>query len=147
MAAVLASAAPAAAPSESAGSFIRRILSEEITGRWAQQWSELHPGHRALISRADYVSCSRSMGTNIATGGEKLTVRSTRDQAIHVRGVPQRVAKLVTIELRQPGSSHGITYHLHAVAVGDHWAWILGGRFLAQVARGRCLDGSPLGSS
>jgi hypothetical protein len=30
------------------------------------------------------------------------------------------------------------------VAVGDRWTWILGDRFLDQLARGRCLDGTRL---
>lgn len=29
---------------ESAGQFVTRILREEISGQWAAQWRELHPG-------------------------------------------------------------------------------------------------------
>jgi hypothetical protein len=129
---------------ESAGAFMTRILQEELEGRWAAQWGELHPGHQKLITRAQYVLCSEGMGTNVETGHETFTVRSVRDQPIHVRGVPERTAKLVTIQLSQPGSGSQ-TYHLHAVRDRGRWTWILGEPFLHELAQGRCLDGSPLG--
>jgi hypothetical protein len=146
LAAVLAGCggAAASAPSEPPGVFVTRILREELNGQWARQWTELHPGHQRLITRAQYVACSRQMGTNIANGSEVLRVLDVRDDPIHVRGVPQRTSKLVTISLRRRGSSTALTYHLHAVNVGGRWAWILGDRFLNEVAKGRCLDGTPL---
>ena len=135
----------AATPKESVGVFMTRILREEIQGQWARQWSELHPGHQRLITRAQYVACSREMQTNIATGGEVFHVLDVQDDPIHIQGVPQRTSKLVTITFHQRGkASGGLTYRLHAVAVGGRWSWILGGRFLSAVAHGRCLDGSPL---
>jgi len=136
-----------AAPSQSAGAFITRILSEELHGQWAQQWTELHPGHQKLITQAQYVACSRALGTNIATGREVFHVLAIEDQPIHVRDVPQRTSKLVTITVHQRGEASGLTYRLHAVAVGGRWTWILGNRFLDELARGRCLDGSRLRSS
>jgi len=135
------------APVETPGAFIKRILKEEIHGQWAQQWRELHPGHRALITRAQYVACSRGMGTDFATGKEVFRVLGVRDEPIHVRGVPQRTSKVVTIMFREPSKPSGLTYHLHAVVSGDRWAWILGGKFLSELAQGRCLDGSRLAST
>jgi hypothetical protein len=132
-----------AAPKESVGVFMTRILREEITGQWSKQWSELHPAHQKLITRAEYVTCSREMGTNIAQGKEVFKVIQVQDDPIHVQGVPQRTSKLVTLSFTPPGSSP-LTYRLHAVAVSGRWAWILGNRFLAAVDKGRCLDGSPL---
>jgi hypothetical protein len=141
--AVLA-AALVAAPAESPGGFITRILKDEINGQWSIQWQSLHPGHQKLITEAQYVACSRAMGTNFATGREVIRVVSVRNDPIAVRGVPQRTSKLVTITLRQREKTNGLTYHLHAVRIRDHWVWILGQRFLREVAQGRCLDGSPL---
>ena len=137
----------AAAPSESPGTFIARILGEELQGQWARQWTELNPGHQRLITRRQYVACSRRIGTNIGTGKEIFRVLAVEDQAIDVRGVAERTSKLVTIAVRQPGRSRRLTYRLHAVAHGSRWTWILGERFLDAIARGRCLDGSPLVSS
>lgn len=136
--------ASTATPTEQPGVFMTRILREEINGQWAKQWDELHPGHKKLISRAAYVSCSRGMATNFGTGKEIFQVLAVQDDPIDVEGVPQKTAKLVTISLKTAASPTALTYRLHAVAVDGHWTWILGGRFLAQVERGRCLDGSPL---
>jgi hypothetical protein len=143
LAAIVAGCGGSSAPREQVGVFMTRILREEINGQWAQQWTELHPGHKALITQAQYITCSRAMGTNIATGKETFHVLDVENVAIDVRGVPQRTSKLVTISFQEPGVP-ALTYRLHAVAVGSHWTWILGGRFLADVDRGRCLDGSPL---
>jgi hypothetical protein len=135
--------AAAATPSEGVGVFMTRILREELNGQWSKQWSELHPGHQKLITRAQYIACSRAMGTNVATGKEAFHVLAVQDEAIHVQGVPQKSSKLVVISFKEPGISP-LTYRLHAVAVGARWTWILGDRFLAAVDKGRCLDGSPL---
>ena len=132
-----------AAPKEPVGTFMTRILREEIDGQWGRQWSELNPGHQKLISRAQYIACSRSIGTNIGTGKEVFHVLAVQDDPIHVAGVPQRTAKLVTISFRSPGVP-ALTYRLHAVAVNGRWTWILGGPFLTQVEHGRCLNGAPL---
>jgi len=132
-----------ASPKEAVGVFMTRILREEINGQWAKQWSELHPAHQKLITRAQYVACSRQMGTNFGTGKEVFRVLGVENDPIHVQGVPQRTSKLVTISFQSPGAS-ALTYRLHAVDVSGRWAWILGNRFLAEVDKGRCLDGSPL---
>jgi hypothetical protein len=144
LAAVLAGSASAAS-SEGPGAFITRILREEIHGQWGLQWSELHPGHQRLITKAQYIQCSRAMKTNFATGEEIFRVLDVRNEAISVQGVPQRISKRVTINFREPGKT-GLTYRLHAVNVRGRWTWILGGRFLSALSRGRCLDGRPLQS-
>ena len=88
-------------PKENVGVFASRILREEIHGQWARQWSELHPGHQRLITRAQYVACSREMGTDIATGNEVFRVLDVRNDPIHVEDIPQRNSKLVTVTFRQ----------------------------------------------
>jgi hypothetical protein len=138
--------ASARAPGENVGVFMTRILREEIRGQWARQWGELHPGHQRLITRLQYVACSRGLETNIATGREVFKVLDVRDQPIDVRGVSQRTSKLVTISFRTRGSRNALTYQLHAVAMQGRWTWILGARFLSAIAHGRCIDGSPLPS-
>jgi hypothetical protein len=98
-----------------------------------------------LITKAQYIQCSRAMKTNFATGEEIFRVLDVRNEAISVQGVPQRISKRVTINFREPGKT-GLTYRLHAVNVRGRWTWILGGRFLSALSRGRCLDGRPLQS-
>jgi len=143
LAGLLAAPAAGAGSSEGAGTFMTRILREEIHGQWGRQWAELHPGHQRLITKAQYVACSREMGTNFATGQEIFRVLDIRDEPLKVKGVPQRIAKRVTINFHEPGKT-GLTYQMHAVSVQGHWAWILGGPFLTALSHGRCLDGKPL---
>ncbi len=141
-----ASSASTARPRESPGSFIERILREELRGKFAAQYEELHPGHQRLITRSQYVRCSRAIGGATAHGREFMTVESIRDDPIDVRGVAQRTSKLVTVTVRQYSSAAAPrqTYSLHAVQVGSAWRWILAPLFLDAIAKGKCLDGSPL---
>ncbi|HET8895252.1 MAG TPA: hypothetical protein VFM96_14260 [Gaiellaceae bacterium] len=141
--AVVAGCGGALKAHESVGVFMTRILREEINGQWSKQWTELHPAHQKLITQMQYVACSRQMGTNIATGKETFHVLAVQDEAIHVEGIPQKTAKLVTISFTSPGATT-LTYRLHAVDLSGRWVWILGERFLSEVDKGRCLDGSPL---
>jgi len=133
-------------PSEKPGAFITRILREEINGQWGKQWSELHPGHQELISRAAYIACSRGMSTDIGIGNEVFRVIDVRDEPIDVKGVPEKTSKLVTISFHRRGNANTLTYRLHAVNDDGRWVWILGARFISEVEHGRCLDGSPLPS-
>jgi hypothetical protein len=133
-----------AAPDEGAGVFMTRVLREELSGQWSKQWNELHPGHKKLITRAQYVACSRALATNIGTGDETYRVLAVKDDTIHVFAVPQHDSKVVTITFRSPISNTAPRYDMHAVNVDGRWTWILGGRFLSQVEHGRCLDGTPL---
>jgi hypothetical protein len=135
--------ATASQPHEQPGVFVKRVLREEIKGQWGRQWGELHPAHQRLITRAQYVACSSQMGTNIARGNETFRVIDVRDEAIHVQDVPERTSKVVTITLSVSGKAP-LTYRVHAVDDSGRWTWILGGRFLAELNRDRCLDGSPL---
>ena len=136
--------AATATPREQPGVFVKRVLREEINGQWGRQWSELHPAHQRLITRAQYIACSRGMGTNIGQGKEIFRVVDVRDEPIHVQDVPEHNSKVVTIDLHVSGNSAPLTYRVHAVDDGGRWTWILGNRFLAQINRDRCLDGSPL---
>jgi hypothetical protein len=128
---------------QTAGAFIAGIVREDAYGRWAEEWSALHPGHQRLISRAQYVACSRTIGA-VAQGRVKVRVLQTVRVPIHVRDVPQHEAIAVTVSLTHDGSVAPTIIRLHAVRVGDRWRWILSDRFLSAIARGRCLNGSPL---
>jgi hypothetical protein len=137
------SGAGTAKPREQPGAFVTRILREEVNGQWGKQWGELHSAHKQLITCTQYVACSRGMGTNISKGKEVFHVVNVRDEPIHVQDVPERNSKVVTMTMRVSGTAP-LTYRVHAVDDGGHWACILGDRFLAQINRDRCLDGSPL---
>lgn len=127
---------------ESAGQFVTRILREEISGQWASQWRELHPGQQKLISRDQYVLCSERIATNVGVKHERFTVHQTRNVPFHERGVPERTSKLVTISVKGPQLN--ATFHVHAVLHTGRWRWVLGPALLQSVTHGRCLDGSAL---
>jgi hypothetical protein len=129
---------------ETAGAFITRILREEIAGQWAKQWDDLNPGHKRLITRNQYVHSSKGQKTSVGTPSATIKVRSVRDEPLHVRGVAQHTASVVTVVLVPTKGAAPETFRLHAVRDHGRWTWILGAQFLESLARGKCLDGSPL---
>ena len=130
---------------EPPGHFVTRILREEISGHWAAQWSDLHPGQQKLISRDQYVLCSERIGTNVGIRRERFAVHRVRDVPIHETGVPEQTSKLVTISVAGPALT--TTFHVHAVLDRGRWRWVLGPDLLRSVTHGRCLDGSVLSGS
>jgi hypothetical protein len=127
---------------ESAGRFVTRILREEISGQWAAQWEDLHPGQQKLITQDQYVLCSERIGTNVGVKQERFTVHGIKDVPFHEQGVPERTSKLVTISVAGPAMN--ATFHVHAVLHTGRWRWVLGPALLKSVSQGRCLDGSQL---
>jgi len=127
---------------ESPGKFVTRILREEIAGQWGAQWGELHPGQQKLITRKQYVLCSKRLGTAVGTKRERFIVQQVENAPIHERGVPEKTSKLVTISVKGPGVT--ASFHIHAVLDQGRWRWVLGPGLLAAVEHGECLDGSIL---
>jgi hypothetical protein len=124
---------------------VTRILREEISGQWAAQWNELHPGQQKLITRLEYVRCSERIGTNVGTQNEQFVVEQVQDVPIHEHGVPERTSKLVTVHVTGPSVTS--RFRIHAVFDRGRWRWVLGPGLLQAVEHGRCLDGSPLAGS
>jgi hypothetical protein len=121
------------------------ILREEVSGRWAAQSEELHPGQQRLITQDQYVLCSERIGTNVGTKKNRFTVHRVRDVPLHERGVSEQTSKLVTISVAGPGIN--ATFHVHAVLDKGNRRWVLGPGLLQAVAHGRCRDGSELSGS
>ena len=145
LAALVAAVAGCGGGRESAGTFVTRILREEISGEYAAQWTELHPAQQQLITQDQYVLCSERINTNVATGKERYAVHNQREVAFSEPGVPEHRAELVTISVA--GKAIKATFKFHAILHGGHWRWVLGPSFLAAVKQGECLDGSKLGTS
>jgi hypothetical protein len=140
---------PAKEPSESPSEFTQRILRYFVRGQYGREWDYLHPGHQRLITREQYVACGAEDAPSDLTGEETVKVLEVYDDPIHVRGIPQRTSKAVSVQLRQPfeGGSEpvpGGAFTSHAVQVGDQWRWILSHEFLAAIRRGECQGGSPI---
>jgi hypothetical protein len=130
---------------DSAGAFAAQILQLEVTGQWERQYALLNPGHRQLITKGQYVACSRPLGT--AIGPQRFVVRESKLVTIRVPHVAARIAALVTVEMHRPESKQVATFHVHVVPADGRWTWILGKSFLQALAAGRCLYGAPLSSS
>jgi hypothetical protein len=130
----LATAGSAAghAPLPGAGAFAARIVQDDLEGRWDVQYDDLHPAHQALLTRDQYVVCSARLGTAVPARVRVVRTELHGDRA------------LVTLRMRSLLGRNAATLHVHTVAVEGRWRWILGKRFLAELAHHRCLDGSPL---
>jgi hypothetical protein len=128
-------------PMSGAEAFAVRVVRLELAGGWHEQFALLHPADQALLSEAQFAACSSRLGTRVAATVHAAGVDTVPLQAV---GIPQRRASLVTVVMRAAGSSRTATLHVHAVDVDGRWRWILAPPFRAEIAVGRCADGSRL---
>jgi hypothetical protein len=84
------------------------------------------------VTREQYVACSRRLGTTVPATVRAVSSRREGNVA------------LVVIRMRSRLSRLGATLRIHVYAVDGRWRWILAKHFREQLARRRCLDGSPL---
>jgi hypothetical protein len=131
---------------ESAGTFITRILNEEIDGQWGKQWDELNPGHQRLITRTQYILCSKGSPTQVGTSSATIDVKGTREAPLDVRGIAEHTATVVTVDLTPTAGAQPETLQLHVVRAGGRWTWILGSAALDALQHHKCPDGSRLPS-
>jgi hypothetical protein len=110
------------------GRFMARLVTQKALGRYEAAWTTLHPLHKQVASRIEYVDCERLT----PFPGLLKSVKVTRvfDDPIVIAGMTAPVpSKGVTVRaavwtpvLPIPVV---VTHTFHAVAVNGRWTWIL----------------------
>lgn len=114
-------------------------LVEEIAGNdYATAWQTLHPAQQRVATRDAYVSCESQ--SPIPGKLASVTVVDVSDEDVHVAGQGTTAGKAVRVKLSITGIGDPVvlTHTGHAVAVGDHWTWILPPERFAEYKAGRC---------
>lgn len=114
-------------------------LVEEIAGNdYATAWLTLHPAQQRVATRDVYVSCESQ--SPIPGKLSSVTVVDVSDEKVDVAGEGTTAGKAVRLKLSISGVGAPIvlTHTGHAVAVGDHWTWILPPERFAEYKAGRC---------
>jgi hypothetical protein len=120
--------AAATSPSGGPGRFMVRLIAQKALGRYEAAWKTLHPLHRQVASRAEYVDCERLTPFPGLLKRVKVTrvfddpvVLAGMTAPVPSKGVTVRVAVWTPI-LSMPVV---VTHTFHAVAVNGRWTWIL----------------------
>jgi hypothetical protein len=136
---------PAAASTP--GDFMRRLVTAIAAERYGAVWPLLHPAHRRVARRPEYLACEASS----PIPGHAVAVEILRivREPVAVAGVPGRVpGATVTfrVSLRVAGVSEPVrvTHTGHLVRLGDGgWRFVLPRHRHALYGRDGCLAGAP----
>jgi hypothetical protein len=115
-------------------------LVEQIAGNdYADAWLTLHPAQKRVASQRAYVACESQ--SPIPGKLASVTVLDVSDEQVRVAGEGTTPGKAVRLKLSIGGVGGDpvvVTHTGHAVAVGDHWTWILSPERFAAYEAGRC---------
>jgi hypothetical protein len=110
------------------GRFMVRLVAQKALGRYEAAWTTLHPFHKRVAARTEYVDCERLT----PFPGLIKSVKATRvfDDPVSIAGMTAPVpSKAVTVRVVvwTPVTSTPVvvTPTFHVVAVNGRWTWIL----------------------
>ncbi len=110
------------------GAFMSRIVGLVVEDDYAHAWNYLHPAHKRVASRREYVTCEllSPMGW-VLTSVEVLGVS---DRRLSIPGRSGRTpAKVVTLRIgyEDPALSEdgAFVQSFRAIPTGSRWAWTL----------------------
>jgi hypothetical protein len=133
------------AADDGAVSFARRLVRLIAENRYDQAWPLLHPAHRVVTSRTEYVTCERQS----PIPGRVVAVRAgtTVDEPVVLepgRSVSSRAVPVQVVLLDLATSEQtAVNVRVHAVSVDGRWRWVLPAERLAQYRAGLCPDAPP----
>jgi hypothetical protein len=109
-----------------AGAFVERLVVQIVRDDYARAWLTLHPAHKAVAPRWQYVQCERRSPVPGAIAS--LRIVGSRNERVLVAGVGRVPGRAVTFRLVLRDPAYGsvtVTHTAHVVAVNGRWRWIL----------------------
>jgi len=118
--------------------FMTNLVEEIAANDYATAWQTLHPAQQRIATRDAYVSCESQ--SPIPGKLSSVQVVDISDEDVEVAGEGTAAGKAVRVKLSIAGLGDPVvlTHTGHAVAVGDHWTWILPPERFAEYKAGRC---------
>jgi hypothetical protein len=128
------------------GVFVKRLVVQMAKDDYAQAWQTLHPAHKRVASKWEYVDCE--LGTPIPGSLVSVKVLRVLDKPVLVPGIWRVVdGKAVTFALtiKAPAlkESTRVTHTGHAVSVNGQWRWILPPNRFEVYRSNLCLGEGP----
>jgi hypothetical protein len=129
-------------PSESPGDFLRRHLEHELAHDFGRSWDELHPAHQGIVSRERYAECRARLFQRAGVSGTfaSFEVLDVYDEPVGSPEIPQTTSTAVRVRftIRAGRSTETVEDTLHAIWIGDGWAWYLRAAAKQAYEEGRC---------
>ena len=129
-------------PTESPGDFLRRHLQYELAREFGLSWEELHPAHQLVVGRERYAECRARLFDRAGVSGEfeSFDVLEVYDEQIQNPEIPESASKAVKVRfrIRAGRGTETVEDTLHAIWIGDRWAWYLRAAALRAYEEGRC---------
>ena len=120
------------------GAFMTNLVEQIAGNDYATAWQTLHPAQQRIATRNAYVSCESQ--SPIPGKLASVTVVDVSDEDVQVAGQGTTAGKAIRVKLSITGVGDPVvlTHTGHAVAIGDHWTWILPPERFAEYKAGRC---------
>ena len=129
-----------AKPDEDPGDFVRVLVRDLFQGKSGAAWDNLHPLHKAKVTRARYVACERL--EPLPGDVRRFDVVRVADSPSTVPGSGDEVdstAVTFRVLLALPGlQPQPVTHTAHVFAVDGRWTWVIGPDDYAAYAAGDC---------
>jgi hypothetical protein len=118
-------------------------LVEQIAGNnYADAWLTLHPSQKRVATQKVYVDCESQSPIPGKLASVKVLGVSDEQVQVAGKGTTDGKAVRVRMSIGGLGGAPVVVIHTgHAVAVGDHWTWILPPDRFADYEAGRCPQG------
>lgn len=127
-------------PSGDPGRFMAGVVRLIGENRYGRAWSTLHPEHKRVASRRQYVACEEL--TAIPATVRSVQVLGVFDEPFQLTralSVPSKaVAVRITLTDALDPEPYVLRHTVHAVAVGERWAWVLPPERFAAYRDGTC---------
>jgi len=120
--------------------FMSRIVRLTLASRNGEVWALLHPAHQKLVPRSRFLQCRSEPPGTEPTRVVSSVFDGKRYERIDVPLIPQHTSTAVRLKLvvargalREPA-----TVTVHAVWIGDRWAWYLPAANIPAFRAGKC---------
>lgn len=109
------------APEGDAAAFLERVVRQVVRNDYARAWLSLHPAHRRVAGRWEYVDCENQSPIRVGLGAVEVVAVADADRQL---GPAKTVTLRLTLTDPEYGSSQ-VEQEFHAIAVAGRWAWVL----------------------
>ena len=109
--------------------FLEGVIRQIAANQYAQAWQTLDPAQQRQVPEDEYVRCESA--TPIPGSLDWIRALRVTDERVRIAGAGSGsvASKAVTFRFRISDSSLPafvvVTHTVHAVRIGDRWAWIL----------------------
>lgn len=123
---------------QSAGDYVKHLLSQIDKKQFGPEWDSLHPAQQAVVSRERYITCSSDARLPAI---DSVDIGDTYAEAVEIPGTGTKAdttAVSLTMHLSHGLAKQNSNETFHVTKVDGQWRWMLGAESVDAYKAGRC---------